>query len=800
MITSYLKTAWRNFKKNSLFSGINILGLSIGFAGFILSYQYINRETSYDTWNPNRENIYLVGLTYNGDYTDQTPPSLAPAIMEEFSEIVLAGRAVPYMYGSYPIFGKETARVKNALLVDSAAATIFQMKTQDGRLFTELDKIEGTIANEEISALLFHKDSLPTAEAPIEFKALSLEQSFYETFYGITERRKPSVLAYDMLLVKPVYDEVEHGNSFTFQTYIQVEHKTDIAALTEKISRYYEQNTAQHHLVKSSAFANGKVYLDPLTNLHLQPKHGSTLPYITIWVLGGLSVIILILSAINFTNLVIAQSENRAKEIGIKKLFGVRRSALIVQFMVEVFIQCLIAAGIAWFVLIISSNALQKWFNDDLSEYLYHTNTLWQLGIAIVMTTAIAGIYPALFLSGFKPIAMLRGNRQTAHTRIGFRTVLLTFQFVIASIFISGIIIINSQLDYMRSSERGFETEQVISFKGMSLVFEVGNDWKNDFRSRLINSGSITHVATTSNSPAEGQPPVKKQFHGPKRTTEVDLVGVDLDYFDLLSIPLVTGRNTLTPVEFEQDTINHFAVINESMAKAMDIDQPLGQKISGCDTHFTIIGVVKDYKAYGFENKVAPAVYSFKDECGASSYKLDVLIRAEKGKTKEALAAMDVEWKKNPNSERLPLDYTFMDNNYAQLQAKEEQLKNVSSAFATIAIVIAALGLFNLTAYHVTSKRKEVSIRKVLGASILQLFFLLNKPFLKVFVVANLVAIPIGYFLLKRWLENFAYQINLSPWPFIISAISLVVVMLITISIQSLQAAIANPVDSLRDE
>ncbi|PVH26167.1 ABC transporter permease [Sphingobacterium corticibacter] len=800
MNVNYLKTAWRNFKKNIFSSGLNIVGLSIGFAGFILSYQYINRETSYDTWNPNIDNIYLVGLTYNGEYTDQTPPSFAPAIMQEFPEIVLAGRSIPYMYGSYPIFGKETALVKNALMVDSAASTIFQMKTTDGKLFTELNKLEGTIANREISALLFAKDSLPTADAPIEWKALSLQHSFYETFYGVTEERKPSVLEYDMLLVKPIYDEVEHGNPYTFQTYIQVKPNTDIAALTAKISRYYEQNTSQHHLVKSSAFANGSVYLDPLSKLHLQPKHGSNMPYITIWVLGGLSLTILILSAINFTNLVIAQSENRGKEIGIKKLFGVQRRTLILQFMLEVFIQCLLAAGIAWFALIISSNALQKWFNDDLSEYLYHTNTLLQLGIAILLTTAIAGIYPAVFLSGFKPFEMLRGNMQTAHTRIGFRTILLTFQFTIASIFISGIIIIDNQLDFMRSSERGFETEQVISFKGMSLVYEIGNGWKNDFRNRLVNSGAITHVATTSNSPAEGQTPVKKQFKSSRKTSEVDLVGVDLDYFDLLSIPLVAGRNKLTDVEFEQDTVNHFAVINESMAKAMEVDQPLGQTISGCETDFTIIGVVKDYKAYGFESKVPPAVYSFKDECGTSSYKLDVLIRSEKGKTKEALAAMDVEWKKNPNSERLPLDYTFMDSNYAKLQAKEEQLKNVSSAFGTIAIVIAALGLFNLAAYHVTSKRKEVSIRKVLGASVPQLFLLLNKPFLKVFIVANLVAVPIGYFLLKSWLENFAYQINLSPWPFMFSAGSLIIVMLITISIQSAKAASTNPVDSLRDE
>ncbi|MFD2600291.1 ABC transporter permease [Sphingobacterium corticis] len=800
MIKNYIKIAWRNFKKNILFSGLNILGLAVGFAGFILSYQYINRETSFDQWNPNLENIYLVGLTLNGEYTDQTPPSLAPAIMEEFPEIILAGRKMSYIYGTYPIFGKETVRVENTVMVDSAAATIFQMKTIDGKPFSAFERSEGTIANQEISAQLFSKDSLPSTENPIELRSLSTQVDFYETFYGIAEKRKLSVIDYDMLLVKRIYDEVDNGNPFTFETYILVKPETDIAALENKISSYYENHTSKNHIVKSSAFADGKVYLDPLKNLHLQPKHGSNMPYLTIWVLGGLSVIILILSAINFTNLIIAQSEIRGKEVGIKKLFGISRGALIFQFILEVFLQCVVAACLAWFVLIISSNALTKWFNDDLTEYLYHTDTMVQLLSAVFIVTIIAGTYPALSLSGFKPISVLRGSMQTSHARIGFRTVLLTFQFIIASIFISGIIIINNQLDFMRSKARGFETEQVISFKGMSLVYEVGNGWKNDFRNRLINSGTITHVATTSNSPAEGQPPAKKQFSGGRNKMEVDLVGIDLDFFDLLSIPTIAGRSKLTNQEFETDTVNHFVVINESMAAAMEVDNPVGQKISGCDTDFTVVGVVQDYKAYGFESKVAPSAYIFKDECGVGSYKLDVLIRTEKGKTKDAISTMDAEWKNNPNSDRLPLSYTFMDSNYAQLHEKQEQLKNVSSAFASLAIAIAALGLFNLAAFHVVSKRKEVSIRKVLGASVVQLFFLLNRPFLKVFVVSNLIAIPVGFFLLKRWLQNFAYQVDVSIWPFAISAVSLIIIMGITITVQSLRAAIANPVNSLRDE
>lgn len=792
--------AWRNFRKNSLFSLLNILGLSIGFAGFILCYQYINREISYDTWNPNYDDIYLVGLSYQGEITDQTPPSLASTLMEELPEIKIAGRIMPYPHGTYPVFGKETALVQKAVMVDSAAAQIFQVRTTDGTLFSQLDAKEGTIANRQISELLFSKDSIPSVSSPIELKALTLQMDFWETFYGVAEERRPSILDFDMLLVKNIYDEEQSGNPYTFQTYIQVASGTNIGQLTDKINQLYQHRTAKHELVKSSPFAKGEIYLDPLQNLHLKPKHGSSTRYTTVWVLGGLSVLILILSAINFTNLMIAQSDHRSKEVGIKKLFGIPRSRLVLQFIGEVFLQCFVAALMAWVMLSLSGNVLQKWFNDDISNYLYATATLLQLSAAVVMTTCIAGIYPALVLSGYRPMSMLRGSLQTSHMRMGFRTALLTFQFIIASLFISGIIIVNSQLDFMRSAERGFETEQVITFKGMQLLYAPSNEWKFDFMNRLKETGTITHVASTTNSPAEPQMPVKRNLSVNNRNVEVDHIGVDLDYFELLSIDVLEGRAVLSQAEFEKDTVNHFAVINERALQALQFVDPIGKTVRGCNVDLTIIGVVRDVKSYGFEKSVAPSVYTFKDECGPGRYKLDLLIKTAQGKTHEAIAAVEAEWEKNPNAERLPLDYVFMDSRYAALYASQEQLSNASRAFACIALAIATLGLFNLAAYNISRRRKEISIRKVLGASLTQVFIHLNQPFVRIFVLANLVAIPLSYLLMQKWLQHFAYQIEISAWPFVIAAVGIFLVMSIILVVQSISAARANPVDSLRDE
>ena len=799
MIYNHLKLLRRNLWKNRGFTLLNLLGLAIGFAGFILSYQYINRERSYDRWNPNYHQIYLVGLSYQGNHTDQTPPSLAPILTQEFPEIALAGRMMPYPYGTYPIFGKETALVKNAVLADSAAAAIFQVRTQEGRLWSVPSTTDASIVNQKVANILFSPDSLPTPVLPLTLQSLSTYQDFYESFYGISQERERSHLNFDMLLVKRIYDEEEVGNPFTFQTFIQVVPDTDIPALTKKINALYKSRISKHRVVQTSTFAKGDVYLDPLENLHLSPKHGSNTPYFTIWILGILSTIILVLSAINFSNLIIAQADQRAKEIGVKKLFGVSRKEIALHFFMEVFFQSFLAALIAWGLLIVSKDGLQHWFNDDIGRFLVQKEILTQLSIAVVLTTFLAGIYPAWALSKFKLIGLLKGKLASKPSAFGFRNALITFQFVIALTFISGVLVIHSQLNYIRSAERGFEPSQVIHFKGMGMYFPVESSWKIDFRNRLRESGFIQYVSTSTNTPGDHNFPPKMQFSYLDQSNELEYVGADLDYFELLSIPTLEGRSTLSETEFLKDTTSNYVVINERTKEKLGLSDPVGSTITGCGTNFTVIGVVANSKVSGFENEVFPTVYSFKQAC-AGRYLQDVMIKTVSGKTKEAIEFMKNEWANNKYARQLPLEFEYLDQTYEQLHARQTQLRQVTGGFVILTLVIAAIGMFGMSAYNIALRKKEMGIRKVLGASINELFLHLNIAFLRIFLLANLIAIPLAYYITSKWLNHFAYKVELNAWPFLISGILLLLLIFVTISFQSIKAAIANPVKSLKEE
>lgn len=799
MIKNFFTLLWRNLQKNKLFSSLNILGLALGFAGFILSYQYINRETSYDKWNPHYDDIYLVGLTAKGAYTDQTAGSLAPAIRQNFPEVVHAGRRINFFYGGYPVFGEQTVRAKKTTQIDSAAAHIFQVTSKNGPLYRSPEQDGATIVTQEFANQLFPTDQ--SFDVPKNVPVISVAMGTYEKIYGISEERLPSILDYDLLFIRNDFQTGE-GDPFTYQTFIQTKPGTDIAALTDKINSLYQKEISKLDQEKSSTYANGEIYLDPLANLHLRPKHGSSTPYLTVWLLGILSVVILCLAAANFVNVILAQADRRAKEIGLKKVFGGQRSVIALQFLCEVFCQCLFAACVAFLLLLLTGNVMAKWFQDDLVTQILTFSTVKQLALAILLTSLLSGVYPALILSGYQPVRMLKGGLQTNPQRSGFRNGLLGFQFVIATIFITGALVVREQVEYIRSSDKGFETAQIIDFKGLGMFYDSSLDGEfHKLKARLTANPNIASVTAVSNVPGglDDLPP-RKQFTYVDTKAEMDHIGVDLEYFNTLGIETLQGKSSVSFDQLLQDSTDHYAVINETAAKKLGLTIPTGAKITGCGVDFTVIGIVKDSRTYGFENVVTPTLYSYKDECGPGHFKSALMVKTKGGKTKEAIQAVEQEWVKNPFAEALPLEYEFMDQQYALLHTKQERLEEVLYGFTILSVVIAALGLFSLSAYQINNRQKEMSIRKVLGASMGQLFVQLNKPFLKIIIIANLFAIPLSYLLLKSWLNNFAYQVPFNPWIFVWTLLAIALLLILAVSYQSVRSVRANPVESLRDE
>ncbi|WP_257669469.1 ABC transporter permease [Parapedobacter tibetensis] len=785
-----LKIAWRNVLRSKLFTALNILGLSLGFAGFVLAYLYINRETSYDKWNPNYENIYLVGLTYRGTNTDVTPSALADAIKTEFPEVEEVGR-VSYFPWEIPfIHDNGEAMVKDWKAADISIAKMFGIEAY-GNPVADQSQPQWNLITPEIAKALFPK----APEKVFEPRQIILHSEQFGRFpyiHGISKERGLSNLTFEVVFFVPNLGDANVGHPRQVQTFIQVKPGTDIRRLSQKINEIYKQEVSQYYHNSTSAFAKGETYLDPLKNLHLRPKHGSNTGYITVWALGILSGIILLLASINFANLMIAQANKRAKEIGIKKMFGVSRSRLAMQFLGEVLLQCLLASVLAWGLVVLCQNGLQKWLAYDLATFTLTGQIGWQLLVAALLTAMVSGIYPSIILSGYHPVSILKGNFQTSHRTAWFRHSLLTFQFVIAIVFITGMLILNRQLDYMRQGDKGFDPEQVVYIKN-SAILNNPSDFK-PFRDRMQSYPGIEYVTAATSVPG-GIGPAKKEFEYVNGVHKADHVAVDFDYVETMGMEVLQGHSFTEA--FAADSVSG-ALVNETLAKAFDIENPVGKTIRGCDTDFQIIGVVKDSKMAGFERLVQPTVYSINNACG--QHKTEILAKIKPGTARQTLIALEKDWKSINRLDGEHFRYEFVDQKYAALHAQQEQLESAFSAFTFLSIAIAVMGLFSMSAYSISIRQKEMSIRKVLGASVNQLFMQLNKPFFRIFLLANLIALPLAYLLVDRWLATFAYRITVQWWMFAVAGMAALLISLLTVAFQSIRAARANPIDSLRDE
>lgn len=797
MAKNDFKLAWRKLLKNKGFTFLNIVGLTLGFTGFILSYQYINRETSYDKWNPHFKDIYQIGLEAEGAFTDETSPALAPLLKQNLPDIVYAGRKIVYNYGSYPLFGEKTVLIKNVALIDSSAARIFQIENATGLLYKNKDQKDATMVKSPIAEQLFKKEDL-NFDSPHSIPALSLQIGMKETIYGTIKKQGLSMIDYDLLFIREPQDLFADNNPFLYQTYIQVRPGTDITTLTNRINALYQKEIAPKDKIRSSSYAKGKIYLDPLANLHLRPKTGNNTTYIITWIIGILSVLILLLASANFANMIMAQADQRLKELALKKILGSSRWAIVRQLVLEVFILTFSAAILSFVTLALTGNILQKWFNDDLKGYILSSETIAQLAIAVLLTTILSAIYPAIVLSGFKSVNLLKGGLSSILKKGTFRNALLTFQISMAILFISGMLVIRAQLNYMQQADKGFEPAQVVNFKGVGMYYN--KDSYDQLKRRLENDPSIAATASATNIPGEGEQPPKMDFSYAQKTVSFAHVGIDPGYFKTLNIPSIQGNTNISIDQLLRDSLANYAIINESAAKNLGLENPMGAKIKGCDVNFEIVGLVKDSKAYGFENAVQPTIYSFKSECGSMRLQTTLMVKTKPGMVDRAIQTVKAEWEKNPSAKDLPLDYSFMDEQYALQHKKQQELQTAFNSFTSLSVIIAALGLFSMAAYQAALRKKEMSIRKVLGASVQLLFVQLNKPFFKLFLIGIGIALPIAYLLMNRWLSNFAYHIQLSWWSFLIPIFCIFILILVSISFQSIKVAKTNPIDSLRDE
>jgi len=766
-------------------------GLAIALAAFILIIMYFSYETGFDKSNPNYKNIYIVGRIYPEFKTNYTSPPLARAIKENFPEVELAGITKG---GSFELVlrnGNKTVFTRNFIQVDYSAARILDLKPSGGleRPAGQKERLN-YLSKESISTLFPDKKD----DKPEIVGAGSSHSGITSKINGSIATNLQSSITFDGVSIA---NEIGVGESYGYNnyfTYIQVKPGTDIASLEQKITGLYQAELLRMATDQKAIDEIKQVstFLDPLAHQHLRPKAGNDAPYKILITISLLGILILVIACINFTNLSIAQAAKRAKEVGVKKVMGAYRIQLITQFLTEIFIQCFIATILALIIAELMLPGFNNLFEVNLSIWYISNDLIWQLPLILSLITIIAGVYPALVLSGFKPAMVLKGNFSTSKQSYWLQNGLLVFQFVIAVIFIIGLFIVNSQLKYMRSQDLGFNANQVVYIKNITYF----NDPAvfKPIRERILKIPGIK-AATVATSIPDGSKNGTNGYTVNGKKSSIEFVDLDFDYFETLDIKLKEGR--FFSQAFKTDTANS-AMINESAVANFGMKNPVGQIIRGCETDYKIVGVVKDFKAQGFESAVQPTIYAIKNPCGNA--KLEIMLKIEESKMAAALATLKDQWPEINSKDGEDFRYEFLDDLYGKLFKKQEQLQSLFFASALLTIFIAVIGLFAFAKYITSGRTKEIAVRKILGASDIQILKLINTSFLIMVVLANIISWPIAYLLTNKWLETFAYRVGLPVFPFVISAVITILLTVITVSIQAQRAVKANPVDALKYE
>lgn len=791
-----LKIALRNLWRNRIITSINVGGLAIALAAFILVVMYFTYETSFDKTNPNYNNIYVVGRIYPDFKTNYTSPPFAKAIKQNFPEVENAGITKRGFFEFTMKNGKNTLFAKNFMQADYNAAKILDLKPTSGleKPAGEVDRL--SYLSEESMKVLFPNK---TDNKPEMVGMGSSNSGITSKINGSIINNLHSNITFDGISIGNEIGQGENYGMNNYTTYIQVKPGTDVANLEQKITKLYRNELLKGETDQKTIkeIKSISTFLDPLSNQHLKPKAGNDAPYKILIALSVLGILILVIACINFTNLSIAQATKRAKEVGIKKVMGAYRFQLTTQFLAEIFIQCLFATVLALIVAELVLPYFNNLFQINLSVWHIDNDLIWQLPLILCLITLITGIYPAIVLSGFKPALVLKGNFSTSKQSYWLRNSLLVFQFSIAVIFIIGLLIINSQLKYMRSEDLGFSANQVVYIKNQTLFnnpVKFGSLNFESVRDKILKIPGIKSATVATDVPDGAENGTNGYtFEGVQ--SSIDFVDVDFDYFETLDIKLKQGR--FFSQSFSTDTANS-AVINESAVAKYGMKNPVGKTIKGCNIDYKIVGVIKDFKAQGFESAVQPTIYTIKNPCG--NYKTQIMLKIEENKMADALATLKAQWPQINPKDGEDFRYEFLDELYGKLFKKQEQLQAVFFAAALLTIFIAILGLFAFAKYITNGRIKEIAVRKILGASDIQIFKLINRSFLVMVLLANVISWPVAYILTKKWLETFAYRIDLPVLPFMSSALITILLTVITVSIQAKKAVKANPVDALKYE
>ena len=786
------KIAFRTFLKGKWYNMLNIAGLALGLAAFIFVTLYVDNETSYDKWNKNFTRVYLVEREMPNGPSPYTPGLLSAAIKSQCPEVEEAGRTNTALFQIPFYTSSGRFLIKKWVGADYSIAKILGIKPKGFKLDPN-STTPTTLLSRETSNVLFPGDG------SILNKTVNMisKSGMPFTVAGVVEDVPGNTnFKFDCIGFSGDITSGKDQSYATqiYQTYLLVKPNTDIDLLSKKIDGIYKKaaladtsQVAREAIGRSGAPA---IYLDPLKNLHLKPHYGSHVSNQIVQGLIILAIIILIVTGVNFTNLYISQANKRSKEVGIKKVNGIIKRKIAFQFMLEIFIQCLVALVVAFGIVFIGLPYFNQLLRVNLLISGINFTIIVQLLITLISLTLLAGTYPALVMAGFKPADVLRGDQFSNGGKLSWvRSSITVLQFTFAIVFVITLVVINQQVTFMKTEDAGFTAKQVVYIDNLGIY---NNPQKfESVRNRIKAIPGVKNVTVVSNVPG-GIIPVSNEYTAQNKAVTMNSISVDYEYFETLNIRLKEGHvfSSLS----SGDSAN--AVINEAAAKAMDLKHPVGATINGCGGRYKIIGVTKDVKAYGFEENIQPTIYLMSDHCGLS--KTQIMISAENKAIPGMLTTLSHQWSDINKLDGDNFNYHFLDELYGQLFIKQEQLQSVLIVFSFLAIFIASLGFFASAANAIRLRMKEIAIRKVFGARGEQLMVILGKPFFYIVLIANLIAWPVSFVISNKWLETFAYRVHISIAPFAIALVISIAIVVFTVCLQIIRAVRFNPAVKLK--
>ncbi|MEM9672288.1 MAG: ABC transporter permease [Bacteroidota bacterium] len=807
MLKSYLIIAYRNLLKNKVFSLINILGLAIGMAACLLILQYVTFELSYDDFHKKRDQIYRVGVAWyypNGELEEKDAGNFGaagPTMKAEIPEVEAFARFRPWFGNTLVKYKDVTLPQERIYFADPSVFSIFSFPILQGDAINGLEEAHSAVISKSTAHKYFGD------EDPIG-KTIELQQDSSVRLFTVKAVFQDVPInthfTFDVLLSYKnlgEFGETDWGFSIA-NTYVLIQPNTDLLALQEKL-----QQLLQNHREATMKDAIGEVQfiLQPLRDIYLysdlRDETNSTGNGQTLYFLVLIGVLILCIAYANYINLSTARATERAQEVGIRQAIGASKPTLIGQFLLE----ALMINTLAIILAITLVQLLQEpfsWLTGQPADIsLQNVPLFWLLCLCFFLVGALAsGFYPAFILTSFNPVAVLKGKRIQTTKGSGLRKSLVVFQFSISVALIIGTLLMYQQLTFMRNQELGVDIEQIVVLKTPTVIDATFSKKTETFKNTLGAIPNVLRVTASTEVPGRhitwSNDLIHRKDVPAEYITSNYVIGVDYDFVETYDLQIIAGR------DFDKHfgTDDKGLIINEKAAKLMGfesaeaaIGQPMVWGYQENDDDFRIIGVIKNFHQLGLQYDYDPMILTLQHQqesfysCKVQGENVAATIQAIQQTYQQLF----------PDN---PFSYFFLDEYFDQQYRADQQFGHVFLLFSGLAIFVACLGLLGLVTFTTSQRTKEIGIRKILGASIQSIVTLLSKEFIRLVLISSIIALPLAYWVTQQWLENYAFRIDIHWWMFLIPLILVLAIALLTISFQTIKAALANPADSLRYE